>query len=345
MLAIPFLIVAIALAAFLGPSLTNAMIAIGIAALPTFLRLARGTALGDQDGGLRGVGARARAARACASPCATCCPTCCRRCSSSRASRWPRPSSPRRACRSWGSASSRRRRRGAACSTPPSATSSQAPWMALYPGLMIFGIVMALNVARRRAARRPRPAAPVTEENTGTSRSDAARSGLKPITGPKAWRGETLAGDTSWIVTLTDAEIADIDRALAAAQGQRAAARRDRARALPAHGDARAAGAGAGGDVRRARVRRAARPARARATATTTSGSSSGASAATWARRSTRTRRASCSATSTTTAAPTATSTCAATRPTPTCRITPTPATWSACSACAGRSRAGSAAS
>src|SRR5919201_985936 len=44
MLAIPFLIVAIALAAFLGPSLTNAMIAIGIAALPTFVRLARGTA-------------------------------------------------------------------------------------------------------------------------------------------------------------------------------------------------------------------------------------------------------------------------------------------------------------
>jgi len=45
MLAIPFLIVAIALAAFLGPSLTNAMIAIGIAALPIFLRLSRGTVL------------------------------------------------------------------------------------------------------------------------------------------------------------------------------------------------------------------------------------------------------------------------------------------------------------
>src|SRR5439155_2540386 len=45
MLSIPFLIVAIALAAFLGPSLTNAMIAIGIAALLTFLRLARGTVL------------------------------------------------------------------------------------------------------------------------------------------------------------------------------------------------------------------------------------------------------------------------------------------------------------
>ena len=45
MLAIPFLIIAIALAAFLGPSLTNAMIAIGVAALPTFLRLARGTVM------------------------------------------------------------------------------------------------------------------------------------------------------------------------------------------------------------------------------------------------------------------------------------------------------------
>ena len=45
MLAIPFLIIAIALAAFLGPSLTNAMIAIGVAALPTFLRLSRGTVM------------------------------------------------------------------------------------------------------------------------------------------------------------------------------------------------------------------------------------------------------------------------------------------------------------
>ena len=45
MLSIPFLIVAIALAAFLGPGLGNAMIAIGIAALPTFVRLVRGTVL------------------------------------------------------------------------------------------------------------------------------------------------------------------------------------------------------------------------------------------------------------------------------------------------------------
>ena len=45
MLACPFLILAIALASFLGPSLRNAMIAIGIAATPTFIRLARGQVL------------------------------------------------------------------------------------------------------------------------------------------------------------------------------------------------------------------------------------------------------------------------------------------------------------
>ena len=42
LLAAPFLILAIALAAFLGPSLTNAMIAIGLSAIPVFVRLARG---------------------------------------------------------------------------------------------------------------------------------------------------------------------------------------------------------------------------------------------------------------------------------------------------------------
>jgi len=45
MLAVPFLILAIALAAFLGPSLRNAMIAIGISAMPIFVRIARGAAL------------------------------------------------------------------------------------------------------------------------------------------------------------------------------------------------------------------------------------------------------------------------------------------------------------
>jgi len=42
MLACPFLILAIALAAFLGPSLGNAMIAIGVSTTPIFVRLTRG---------------------------------------------------------------------------------------------------------------------------------------------------------------------------------------------------------------------------------------------------------------------------------------------------------------
>ncbi len=45
MLAVPFLILAIALAAFLGPSLSNAMIAIGISAAPAFVRVARGATI------------------------------------------------------------------------------------------------------------------------------------------------------------------------------------------------------------------------------------------------------------------------------------------------------------
>ena len=45
MLAVPFLILAIALAAFLGPSLVNAMIAIGVSQTPIFARLTRGQVL------------------------------------------------------------------------------------------------------------------------------------------------------------------------------------------------------------------------------------------------------------------------------------------------------------
>ena len=45
MLAVPFLILAIALASFLGPSLLNAMIAIGVSATPVFIRLTRGQVL------------------------------------------------------------------------------------------------------------------------------------------------------------------------------------------------------------------------------------------------------------------------------------------------------------
>jgi peptide/nickel transport system permease protein len=46
MLACPFLILAIALAAFLGPSLGNAMIAIGVTTTPVFIRLTRGQTIG-----------------------------------------------------------------------------------------------------------------------------------------------------------------------------------------------------------------------------------------------------------------------------------------------------------
>jgi peptide/nickel transport system permease protein len=46
MLACPFLILAIALAAFLGPSLGNTMIAIGVSATPIFIRLTRGQTIG-----------------------------------------------------------------------------------------------------------------------------------------------------------------------------------------------------------------------------------------------------------------------------------------------------------
>lgn len=45
LLACPFLVLAIALAAFLGASLQNAMVAIGISAIPLFIRLARGQTL------------------------------------------------------------------------------------------------------------------------------------------------------------------------------------------------------------------------------------------------------------------------------------------------------------
>jgi peptide/nickel transport system permease protein len=60
LLSIPFLILAIALSAFLGPSLTNAMAAIGISAMPRFIRLTRGQAISvkaeDYVEGARAIG-------------------------------------------------------------------------------------------------------------------------------------------------------------------------------------------------------------------------------------------------------------------------------------------------
>ena len=60
LLAVPFLILAIALAAALGPSLTNAMIAIGLSQVPIFVRLTRGQVLAvkteDYVEGARAIG-------------------------------------------------------------------------------------------------------------------------------------------------------------------------------------------------------------------------------------------------------------------------------------------------
>ena len=125
MLATPFLILAIALAAFLGPSLTNAMIAIGISATPIFIRLTRAQVLSVK------VEDYIEAARAVGNP-------------HLRIALAPHPAQRRAAADRAGHArhrrrgdrrgepvvpgpraSSRRRRAGAACSTPRRTTSSR----------------------------------------------------------------------------------------------------------------------------------------------------------------------------------------------------------------------------
>ena len=145
MLAIPFLIVAIALAAFLGPSLGNAMIAIGIATLPIFVRLARGTALAikteEYIQAARALGGSPRriAARHIApnmlppmliQASLTVAAAVIAEASLSFLGLGQQPPAP-----SWGSMLNAAQR-----------YLSQAPWMALYPGLMIFAVVVALNV-------------------------------------------------------------------------------------------------------------------------------------------------------------------------------------------------------
>ena len=145
MLAIPFLIVAIALAAFLGPSLTNAMIAIGIATLPTFLRLSRGTVLAvkteDFVEAARALGGSPlRIAAGHVLPnvipplliqsSLTVAAAIIAEASLSFLGLGQQPPAP-----SWGSMLNAAQR-----------YLSQAPWMAIYPGLAIFAIVVALNV-------------------------------------------------------------------------------------------------------------------------------------------------------------------------------------------------------
>jgi peptide/nickel transport system permease protein len=145
MLAIPFLILAIALAAFLGPSLANAMIAIGVSQTPIFARLTRGQVLTvkheDYIEAARAVGnphyrivlrhilpnivppllvqATLAAATAIIAEAAL-----------SFLGLGEQPPDP-----SWGSMLNTAKN-----------FISQAPWMALWPGLAIFLLVLSLNL-------------------------------------------------------------------------------------------------------------------------------------------------------------------------------------------------------
>ncbi len=144
-LACPFLILAIALAAFLGPSLTNAMIAIGVSATPVFVRLTRGQVLNakveDYVEAARAVGnlpwrialvhvlpnvtapliVQATLAIAAAVIAEA---------SLSFLGLGQQPPAP-----SWGSMLNTAKN-----------YIEQAPWMAIWPGLAIFGLVLAFNL-------------------------------------------------------------------------------------------------------------------------------------------------------------------------------------------------------
>jgi len=145
MLAIPFLILAIALAAFLGPDLINAMIAIGVSQTPIFARLTRGQVLTvkheDYIEAARAVGnphnrivlrhilpniippllVQATLAAATAIIAEA---------SLSFLGLGEQPPDP-----SWGSMLNTAKN-----------FISQAPWMALWPGLAIFALVLSLNL-------------------------------------------------------------------------------------------------------------------------------------------------------------------------------------------------------
>jgi peptide/nickel transport system permease protein len=135
---------AIALGAFLGPSLTNAMIAIGLSAMPIFARLTRGQVIAIRNeeyiDGARAIGLP---------------------------DRWiiikyvlPNVMSPilvqatlaiasaiiAEASLSFlGLGSSRPIRPGAPCSTPRRVF-EQAPWMSIFPGVAIFLAVQGFNL-------------------------------------------------------------------------------------------------------------------------------------------------------------------------------------------------------
>jgi len=145
LLAMPFLILAIALAAFLGPSLTNAMIAIGLSAVPIFIRLTRGQVLSvkteDYVEGARAIGLGHVAIMAfyilpnvippiLVQATLTVATAIIAEASLSFLGLGQQPPSP-----SWGSMLNTAKN-----------FLSQAPWMAVWPGAAIFMVVMGFNL-------------------------------------------------------------------------------------------------------------------------------------------------------------------------------------------------------
>lgn len=145
LLAMPFLILAIALAAFLGPSLTNAMIAIGLSAVPIFIRLTRGQVLSvkteDYVEGARAIGLGHVAIMAfyilpnvippiLVQATLTVATAIIAEASLSFLGLGQQPPSP-----SWGSMLNTAKN-----------FLSQAPWMAVWPGVAIFMVVMGFNL-------------------------------------------------------------------------------------------------------------------------------------------------------------------------------------------------------
>lgn len=144
-LAMPFLITAIALAAFLGPSLTNAMIAIGLSAMPVFIRLTRGQVLSvkteDYVEGARSIGLRHSSiiqryilpnvfAPILVQATLTIATAIIAEASLSFLGLGQQPPAP-----SWGSMLNIAKN-----------YLSQAPWMALWPGIAIFLVVIGFNL-------------------------------------------------------------------------------------------------------------------------------------------------------------------------------------------------------
>jgi peptide/nickel transport system permease protein len=145
LLAVPFLILAIALAAFLGPSLTNAMIAIGISATPLFVRLTRGqvinVAVEDYVESARAIGLPTRlilsryilpnvAPPILVQATLTVATAIIAEASLSFLGLGQQPPAP-----SWGSMLNTAKN-----------FLNQAPWMALYPGMAIFLVVLGFNL-------------------------------------------------------------------------------------------------------------------------------------------------------------------------------------------------------